>query len=456
MNLLTAKKLLVLVCSLLIAAFIAVPFVSLGQNPVAVVPGEMLVQFRASATAAEKSRAFARISATQKSVLVSKNKRADGGGDLVQVAYQANLSSPQARRALAADGAVEFAEPNWLHQPDAVSNDPYYTSGTQWGMYGPLTSPANVYGSAAGTAWALGVTGSNTVYVGMIDDGIQYNHPDLDGQVWVNPYDPIDGVDNDGNGYTDDVRGWDFANNDSSIYDGGRRGTVDVHGTHVAGILGAKGGNGAGVAGVSWNIKLISTKFIGPLGGDTANAVRALDYLIDLKQRHGLNLVAANASWGGGDYSQALSDAIARAAAANILFVASAGNGGADKVADNNDAAPHYPSSYPHANIISVTGIDAAGAKYVSGNYGATSVDIAAPAVNLLAPVPFGKYGSYSGTSGATPFVTGAVALYASTHPGASYQQIKNAILTGAVPTASMTGKCVTGGRLHIPTALLF
>jgi subtilisin family serine protease len=277
-----------------------------------------------------------------------------------------------------------------------------------------------------------------------------FNHADLAGQIWNNPYDPADGVDNDGNGYVDDIHGWDFDGNDNTTFDGSQ----DDHGTHVSGTIGAKGGNGIGVAGVSWNITIISVKFLGRKGGTTANAIKAVDYITDLKTRHGLKIPATNNSWGGGGFSQALSDAIGRANQANILFIAAAGNGGRDGVGDNNNTTPHYPASYSNANIIAVASITSTGAKSSFSNYGSSSVDIGAPGSSIISTVP-GKnlssaYGSYSGTSMATPHVTGGVALYAASNPNASASAIKLAIMNSAVATISLSGRCVTGGRLNV------
>lgn len=413
------------------------------------VPGEMLVQFRAGATPADVARALGRVRAETLEIVAAKSRRADGKGDLVLVRIQPDFTPEVARRLLASDPAVDFAEPNWVYTHQAVSNDPYYVNGLLWGMYGDQTAPANPYGSQAGEAWAAGKTGSNTVYVGIIDEGVQWSHEDLAANIWVNPYEIVNGIDDDGNGYVDDIRGWDFDGNDNTTYDG----TQDDHGTHVAGTIGAVGGNGKGVAGVVWQVKLITAKFLGRRGGTTANAVKAVDYLTDLKLRHGLNIVATNNSWGGGGYSQALYDAIERANQAGILFIAAAGNGGADGVGDDIDAAPSYPASYPNQNIIAVAAITSTGALASYSNYGATSVDIAAPGSGIYSTLPNrtnNGYGSYSGTSMATPHVTGAAALYASTHPGASAAQIKQAILSSAVPTASLAGKSVTGGRLNV------
>jgi subtilisin family serine protease len=197
---------------------------------------------------------------------------------------------------------------------------------------------------------------------------------------------------------------------------------------------------------------MISCKFLGRNGGTTANAILAVDYITDLKIRHGLNIVATNNSWGGGGFSQALKDAIDRANAADILFVAAAGNNGT-----NNDATASYPSNYTSANVIAVAAITSTGALASFSQYGATSVDLGAPGQAIYSTVPVSQkgkivsgYASYSGTSMATPHVTGAAALYASTHSGATAAQIKSAILGSTVATGSLTGKCVTGGRLNV------
>ncbi len=429
---------------------------NVSRNNPAYVEGELLVQFKSGSTEDDKAGAYRRVSAEEVEVVLSAKKRSDGRGDLVLIRHKSDYLPQAAVNAFSSDPSVEFAEPNWIYTHQATSDDTYYTNGQLWGMYGASTSPANQYGSNAAAAWANNITGSNQVYVGIIDEGIQFNHKDLKGQVWTNPYDPKDRVDNDGNGYKDDIHGWDFDGNDKKIYDGGKSGKADDHGTHVSGTIGGIGGNGKGVVGVNWNITLISAKFLGRNGGTTANAVKAVDYITDLKTRHGLNIVATNNSWGGGGFSQALQDAIERANTANILFIAAAGNGGNDGIGDNNDIVPNYPSNYPNANIIAVASITSTGGKSSFSNYGVTTVDIGAPGSGIWSTTAFNTYSNYNGTSMATPHVTGAAALYASTHPGATAAQIKNAILSSAVPTASLSGKVVTGGRLDANAALSY
>ncbi|MEO7260054.1 MAG: S8 family peptidase [Jatrophihabitantaceae bacterium] len=406
------------------------------------VANELLVGYVNGSAAVDRDRARGR-AAAQLAERVVRGAGARAEVELVRL--PAGADQARAIQALKADPSVAYAEPNWVYTHAATSTDPYYTNGSLWGMYGPTTTPANAYGSNAAAAWAAGYTGSASVYVGIIDEGIQYTHPDLAGQVG-NPLETANGVDDDGNGYVDDVNGWDFANNDNSIYDGGTKGTLDDHGTHVSGTIGAKA-NSAGVVGVNWNVRLISGKFLGRQGGTTANAIKAIDYFNGLKAR-GLNIVATNNSWGGGGFSQALMDAIGRADTAGILFIAAAGNGGSDGVGDNNDVTPHYPSTYTNPNIIAVAAITNTGARAGFSNYGPSTVDIGAPGAAIWSTTAADTYESYNGTSMATPHVTGAAALYASTHPGATAAAIKNALLSSAVPTASMAGVTTTGGRL--------
>ena len=419
---------------------------SLADASVRYVAGEMLVQFRPHASDQDKAAALSPVRGQMLQLLRSRLNRADGRGDLHRIRFDSKLAMAVALQQLQGHPAIDFAEPNWMHQHQAVSDDPYFTDGSLWGMYGANTTPANTYGSGAADAWAEGKTCSAGVVIGVIDEGAQFFHKDLRGQFWLNPFDPRDGIDNDGNGYADDIRGWDFFSNDKSVYDG----TSDDHGTHVSGTIGATGGKGEGVVGVCWDITIISVKFLGPQGGSTADAILSVDYITDLKTRHGLNLVATSNSWGGGGFSQGLKDAIERAGAADILFVAAAGNNGR-----NTDSVPHYPASYDSANIISVAAIASNGSLAGFSNFGSTTVDLGAPGVGVWSTVPGPRrfqsnYASYNGTSMATPHVSGAVAMYKSLNPGATGAQIKAAILAATIPTASLAGKTVSGGRLDV------
>lgn len=409
------------------------------------VPGELLVKFAPGLTEEARSSTLKAAGAAKARSILSQAMRRAGDAEGVLVA-RTSMDVMAAAAILGKMPEVVYAEPNYIYRHYAVSNDTYFVSGSLWGLYGDASAPANQYGSQAAEAWADGNVGSKAVYIGVIDEGAMYAHEDLAGQFWTNPYDPVDGIDNDGNGYVDDVRGWDFANGDNSTFDGG----ADDHGTHVSGTISAIGGNAKGVAGVCWNVTLITAKFLGANGGSTENAILAVDYLTDLKLRHGLALPASNNSWGGGAFSQAFQDAIERANAADILFVAAAGNESLDI-----DATISYPAGYPNANIIAVAALDSAGNLASYSNYGATRVDIGAPGSGIYSTVPSkngrnSNYASYSGTSMATPHVSGGVALYAAAHPDASAAQIKAAILGNALLTPSLSGKCLTGSRLDL------
>jgi subtilisin family serine protease len=463
------------------------------QAPKRAAADELIVGFEPGADAADRARAARKVSATGREALV----RGRGDAAVDRLELRGGSSESRAIATLEADPAVAYAEPNWILTKAADSNDPYFTGNNLWGMYGDktptsYTGPSNGFGSQAAEAWADGYTGSDQVVVGVIDEGIMADntirtgvdpkwrtHPDLDGNVWTNPNDPVGDANGDGDSnddgnrdrsgpvqYTDDVHGWDFVGNDNTIFDGNPPGdyTTDEHGTHVAGTIGAEGGNAQGVVGVNWDVEYVSGKFLGPNGGTTANAIRAVDYMTDLKAR-GANVVATNNSWGGGGYSQGLHDAIIRGAKAGILFVAAAGNDGRD-----NNRRANYPSNYSTTNgtstesgagydaVIAVAAINKTGGRPRWSNYGRTTVDLGAPgdAINSTVPPDGGgtAYWSFSGTSMATPHVTGAAALYASRYPSATAAQIRSAILGTTVFTSSLDGRVATNGRLNASAAL--
>lgn len=413
------------------------------------VPSEVLVQFYAGFDESAQARALARVKGQRAEVVLAGNRRNDNKGDLVRVKLPPGLVMQDALDRLGLETIIEFAEPNWIYRHQATSNDPYVTNGSLWGMASLTTTggaPANQNGSGASTAWQNDKANCGGVVVGIIDEGYMFAHTDLAANAFKNPGEVAGNrVDDDGNGRIDDVYGWDFAGGNNTVFDG----TADDHGTHVAGTIGAVGGNLTGVAGVCWSVKLMNAKFLGANGGTTANAIKAVDYFTDLKIRHGLNLVATNNSWGGGGFSQGLKDAIDRAGAADILFIAAAGNS-----STNNDITASYPSGYVSANIIAVASITSTGSLSSFSQYGATTVDIGAPGSGIWSTVPGSSgrslYKSYSGTSMATPHVSGAAALYKARYPSATAVQIKAAILNSAKPTPSLAGKTVTGGRLDV------
>lgn len=408
-----------------------------------IVPNEAIIRFKPESTEGQRNAALTALSANvlERIHTNAMKKRGDKEGIFL---VRTSLNAVNAISKGKSDEAIEFIEPNYIYQHTAITDDTYFANGSLWG----LGNTSSVYGSNAATAWAAGKTGSRAVYIGIIDEGVMNTHEDIGANFGVNPFETAgNGIDDDGNGLIDDVNGWDFDGNNNSIFDG----ATDDHGTHVAGTIGALANNGQGVVGVNWNVTMLSAKFLGKRGGTTANAIKAVDYFTDLKSK-GLNIVATNNSWGGGGFSQALQDAIERANAANILFVAAAGNS-----AVNIDASASYPAAYPNSNIIAVAAITSSGALASYSNYGATKVDIGAPGSGIWSTIPksvkgliVSSYASYNGTSMATPHVSGACALYASIYPGANASAIKNAILSSATPTQSLSGKVLTGGRLNV------
>jgi subtilisin family serine protease len=344
--------------------------------------------------------------------------------------------------------------------------DPLFNK--QWGM--------NQMGVT--TAWGT-TKGTPEIIVGVIDTGVDYTHEDLVDNMWHNPGEiPNDGIDNDGNGYIDDIVGWDFASNDNKPFDltasmidmvlsGGNPG----HGTHCAGNVAARGDNGKGIAGVAPNVKIMALRFITEKGqGTTADAVKAIKYGVDNGAK-----VLSN-SWGstgddGGAESQALQDAIRYSEAHNVLFVAAAGNGDEQGVGYDNDssAKPAFPATYNFDSIVSVAAIDVNGALGTFSNWGARTVDIAAPGVAVFSTVTSSeKYSDtvidiagiitahWDGTSMATPHVAGAAALYLSAHPGADFRQIKNALMMSAKQTPVLAGKVVSGGQLDVHNLMAY
>ena len=352
---------------------------------------------------------------------------------------------PKAIMDLRKDSRVEYVEPNYIVTTTLIPNDPYFPN-----LYG-LHNTGQTGGLPdadidAPEAWDM-QTGNGNVIVAVIDTGVYYNHSDLAANMWHNPNEiPNNGIDDDNNGFIDDYLGWDFYNKDNDPMDD------HGHGTHVAGTIGAVGNNGVGVAGVNWNVKIMPLKFLGSTGsGTTADAILAIEYAILMHAD-----IMSN-SWGGGGFSQALRDAIQSANNAGILFVAAAGNSGA-----NADIYPMYPAAYDNDNIVSVAATDSNDNLASFSNYGKTSVDLAAPGVNIFSTVPQGScslcdvsgYRYLSGTSMATPHVSGAAALIKSQYPSINYSTLKARLLGSVDHLTVLEGKTVSEGRLNIFNAL--
>jgi len=346
---------------------------------------------------------------------------------------------PHAMREIKKMGDLaKIVEPDWVVQAKLVPNDTNFS--TLWGM--------NNTGQSGGTAdadidapeaWDL-TTGSRTVLVGVIDSGIDYNHPDLAANIWTNPGEIAgNGIDDDNNGYIDDAHGWDFANDDNNSMDDNN------HGTHCSGTIGGVGDNGNGVAGVNWQVSLVGLKFLDATGnGLISDATEATAYATEL------GVALTSNSWGGGGYSQAMKDAIDEADAAGILFVAAAGNDGA-----NVEFSPSYPGGYDSPNVIAVAATTDTDSLASFSNYAATAVDLAAPGQSINSTIPNNSYAFFNGTSMATPHVSGACALLKAWYPALSHAEIKSIILRSVDPVPALNGFCATGGRLNVYQALL-
>ncbi|HET7482606.1 MAG TPA: S8 family serine peptidase [Actinomycetota bacterium] len=324
---------------------------------------------------------------------------------------------------------VAFAEPDYLVTASATPSDPFFS--LQWALSG-----AN--GIGVQRAWDR-QTGSKSVKVAVVDSGIDLAHPDLAPNLWVNAGESgarsDNGLDDDNDGFVDDVHGWDFVDNDATPEDG------HGHGTHVAGIIGASGNDATGSTGVDWRVSLMSVRALGSDGiGSTSTVAAAIDFA----RSHGARVV--NLSLGGPAYSLTLASMIH--STPDVLFTVAAGN-----EAVNTDDSPEYPCNLPYPNVLCVASTNSAGDLSGFSNYGTRYVDLAAPGTSILSTVP-GGYGYMNGTSMASPQVAGAAALLAAAAPSASMAEITSAILTGAFRDSRLDGKTASGARLDVASAL--
>ncbi|MFH1219249.1 MAG: choice-of-anchor D domain-containing protein [Candidatus Eisenbacteria bacterium] len=395
----------------------------------AFVPGQVLIKFKPTATATEREAVRSDLGATESKALALI------GAEVWRIT---NYAVENAVDRYAGSAEVQYIEPNYIVTALEIPNDPMFNQ--LWGL--------NNTGQTGGTpgadidavrAWDV-FKGSDQVLVGVIDTGVDYTHPDLAANIWTNPGEgPVaNGVDDDGNGFIDDIHGWDFVNGDNNPMDD------HGHGSHCSGTIGAVGDNGVGVTGVNWTVRIAAIKFLDAGGsGSNADAVLAIQYATTI----GVKIMSN--SWGGGSYSQAMYDAIQAAYSAGILFMAAAGNDGAD-----NDVYPHYPSSYDLPNVVAVAATDNNDNLAYFSCYGLTSVDLGAPGVDILSTAPGSNYATMSGTSMATPHVSGVAALIWGRFPGITADGVKTLLLNSTDHLVSLEGKCVSEGRLNAFNAL--
>ena len=410
------------------AVFLAVATIS-GQQPAQTaqaVPGELLVRFRPQLT--ETGRGAARATARVSRI------RQFSQLNIEHVRVAPGTATASAIVALRSNPYVLSADPNYVRRlvASAPPNDPFWLSDSLWGLQRIM----------AQTAWTnFPITGP-AVVVADIDTGVNYGHPDLAASMWRNPAEtPGNGVDDDGNGYVDDVYGIDTVNRDSDPMDD------NGHGTHVAGTIAATGNNGIGIVGVNAQARVLACKFLDETGtGSDADAIACFNYVVALKKR-GVNLRVTSNSWGSprsGSVPQALQSAIDAAGAAGILNVFAAGNEGT-----NTDVAPFDPASLPLDHIVSVAASDGTDNRPPFSNYGPTSVDLAAPGVSILSTYGNG-YAYLSGTSMAAPHVAGSASFLFAVRPALNVSDVKALLLGNVDRLGNWSGIVSSGGRLNL------
>lgn len=394
------------------------------------IPGELIIKFRPRITDIESSQTLQEVGIKAVKTFPVLNIKT------CQILAEKTID--QVIQECKALSDIEYAEPNYRVYALEKPNDPEYSR--LWGLNNTgQTGGTNDADIDAEEAWNV-EKGSKQVIVGVIDTGIDYNHEDIKANMWKNPGEiPNNNIDDDNNGYVDDYYGWDFFFNDKDPYDD------NEHGTHVAGTIGAIGNNGKGVVGVNWSVSLMALKFLDNTGsGSTSDAIEAIIYAANM----GANIL--NNSWGGGGFSQSLEDAITYAKNKGVLFVAAAGND-----SKNTDGDPNYPSNYDVANVISIAASTDEDKLAGFSNYGAQTVDIAAPGESIYSTTPNNRYASLSGTSMATPHVVGAAALIWSHYlPNSNWENVKFRLFGSADYVFNLQGKVLLDGRLNVNTAL--
>ncbi len=376
-----------------------------------------------------------------------------------QLLLHSFASHDVARAALAANPHVAYFEPDSVVYAQRTPDDPFFSNMTNLHNVGQFGSTAGADIDAP-EAWAMN-TGSVGVVVGVIDSGIDLAHPDLYLNVWINqgeirPDMREQLTDIDGDGFVDDLFGWNFRTAAGEPFASNNPSDVLGHGTHVAGTIGAIGNNGQGVTGINWRSSIMALKFLDDRNaGETSQAIAAINYTTMMRTRYEANVRVLNNSWGqAGGFSHNLRAAISASEDADILFVAAAGNGNVLGQGVNNDRTPFYPASYDLDNVIAVAATDPDDRLARFSNFGERSVHIAAPGVGILSTLPGGRYGTANGTSMAAPHVAGVAALVWSEVPKATAAEVRTAILDGVDALPELQGRVASGGRLNAFNAL--
>ena len=344
--------------------------------------------------------------------------RTKGSAEVLHLKLPAEVSTAEALVRMQQDPRVEYAAPNSVYFQDGLTpND----------LSPELYAMKKIQAEAA---WALTVGSRSGPVVAVLDTGVDYNHPDLKDNMWVNPGEiPGNGQDDDGNGIVDDVHGY------ASGYDSGDPMTKDHHGTHVSGTIAAVGNNGEGVVGLNWQARLLAVNIFGGFGADAVSITKGLNYAAQMGAR-----IASN-SWGGGVFNPVIYEAFKNSPQ---LHICAAGNN-----AKNIDQQPHYPASFDLPNVVSVAATDDKDQLPRFSSYGPKGVDLAAPGQAIFSTVPEGGYEHLSGTSMATPHVSGVAALIATLYPEADNQEIRARLLGGIDKVPALQGKVASGGRLN-------
>ncbi|CCQ52920.1 Serine protease, subtilase family [Crocosphaera watsonii WH 8502] len=405
-------------------------------------PGQLIVEFNAGVTEAEiQAIATANGATSVENIIPSESSLAQDFAQWLILNFDLATDLVPIQNNLANNNQLNVSSFDYIVSINALPALPNDTDFNDlWGLHNTGQTGGTVDADIdAPEAWCK-QKGDHDIVVAVIDTGIDYNHPDLASNMWINAGEIAgNGMDDDGNGYMDDIYGYDFHNTDSDPWDD------HSHGTHVAGTIGAEGNNNSGVIGVSPNVSLMALKSFSAGGfGSTSNIINSLQYAID----NGADVV--NASFGGGGYNAAFDAMIGAANSAGVLFVAAAGNFNND-----NDVTPFYPANYTQPNVISVAATDHNDNKAGFSHYGSTTVDLGAPGVNIRSTLPGNSYGYNSGTSMAAPHVSGAAALLLAEDPSLTPAQIITELMNNTDPVPGLSGITVSGGRLNVNEALM-